>query len=143
MTQTLGEAMHTRIFILALVLAGAALQTSCEPHCTGNSKAAQYARSLPQDRMRKLYFDMERYSQDDSTPIDGWYVSNGRDIPEPFRDLKVARIRPRKANIMVEGCMDEFMYLDFAGFGGKGPRSITLSYPVTPEKYASEVLWKD
>src|SRR5215216_6688240 len=96
--------------------------------CDGNSKAANYARSLSKERIRQLYLDMEMYSRDERTPIDGWWVSLKQEVPLPFRDLKVARIRPREANIMVDGCMDEFLYLAFDGFGGQGPRTVTLSY---------------
>ena len=130
------------VFILTIVLVAAALQTSCGPSCRGNSKAADYARSLSKERLRQLYFDMERYAQDQKTPVEGWFVFEGREVPEPFRDLKVARIRPGESNIMVEGCMDEFMYLDF-GFDGSGARVITLSYATGVYTQGSEVLWKE
>ena len=131
------------VLILTVALTAAFLHTSCGPSCDGNSKAAKYARSLSQERLRQLYFDMERYARDERTPDDGWFVFEGREVPEPFRDLKVARIRPREANIMVEGCMDEFIYLDFGGFGGIGPRAITLSYATGVYTQESEVLWKE
>lgn len=131
------------VLILTVVLVAAVLQTSCGPSCRGNSKAAEYARSLSKERLRQLYFDMERYAKDEKTPEDGWNVFEKREVPEPFRDLKVVRIRPREANIMVEGCMDEFIYLNFGGFGGSGPRVITLSYATGVYTQGSEELWKE
>lgn len=127
-----------------LVLLMAAMLSGCGSSCDGNSKAANYARSLSSERLRQLYQDMERYSKDERTPHEGWGTFRPEEIPDAFRDLKVVRIRPRDANIMIEGCFDEFLYLDFNGFDGKGPRTITLVYPTGPNyKHATEVLWQE
>lgn len=131
-------AIVTLVFVLAVVAF-----RSWMPSCDGSSKAANYARSLPKERLRQLYLEMERYSQDERTPLAGWLALDGHSVPEPFRDLKVAKIRPREANIMLEGCVDEFIYLGFSGFGGKGPRVITLSFPSGAGTHGSEVLWKE
>ncbi|MES2695255.1 MAG: hypothetical protein V4773_17400 [Verrucomicrobiota bacterium] len=45
---------------------------------------------------------------------------------------------------MLEGCMDEYIYLVFGGLGGQGERTVVLSYP-SGKNYAhkSEVLWQE
>ena len=131
---------HLIIFILALI---AILITSCDSSCGPNSQAANYIRNLSKERLHTLYLDMEKYYADPNTPDEGWFAFQQNNLPECFRDLKVARIRPRETNIMVKGCFDEFMYLDFSGFGGTGPRIITLSYPTGPRSFGSEIIWTE
>jgi len=86
--------------------------------CTESSEAVSYARGLSQKRLTQLYHDMEKFSNKDNLPIGGYSRHRkDREIPEEFQDLKVAKIRPSDGNIMVEGCFDHYVYLNFYGFG--------------------------
>jgi hypothetical protein len=111
-----------------------------------DSDAVAYARSLSKERLKKLYDDMEEYSKKQDTPPYG-YIAYGKNavVPEPFSDLKVKKIRPRRGNIMVEGCFDHYVYLDFEGIGpGKKydkKRQIVLWWGEHPPTRGSQVLW--
>ena len=57
--------------------------------------------------------------------------------PQEFADLDVVSIRPRDARIMVVGCFDNYMYLDFYGIKDADEKSIILRYgefEITKEK---------
>jgi hypothetical protein len=89
---------------------------------------------------------MEAYSVRDNLPMDGYYAyREGESVPEVFKDLKVGKIRPSEGNIMVEGCMDEYVFLYFKGKAWRGGNDeITLSYPAhtsKPYEQKVEVLW--
>ena len=109
--------------------------------CDEKSPGVAYARSLSQDRLARLYQDMQSYSNKEETPINGWYVQDTRvAIPSAFADLAVVRIRPREGNIMVHGCFDHAVYLDFE-FDQE--RRIVLLWGEHPEDMGEQVLWTE
>ena len=93
------------------------------PSCSGDSEAAIYARSLSQLRLSKLYY----------------YSNENMQFPKEFRDLKVVRISPSDAQIMVAGCFDNYMYLEFEGIDNNKPSEIVLRYG--DMKVVKEKLW--
>ncbi|MCG7994109.1 MAG: hypothetical protein JAZ06_01650 [Candidatus Thiodiazotropha taylori] len=115
--------------------------------CGEDSEAVLYARSLSQERLEKLYEDMERYSIKDNLPSDGYKVYQ-KDVvvPDEFNDLKVVIIRPFDGNIMIKGCMDHYVYLDFHGIGllkeHRPERKIVLKWG-EHSRAGSELLWRD
>ena len=120
--------------------------SSVTPSCGENSDAVKYALSLSSQRLERLYKDMERFSTIEDAPLDGYHkYSEKVFIPEEFADLKVVKIRPLKNNIMVEGCMDEYVYLDFKGIKSKKEKQeIWLRHPFhlgTPYEQKSVKLW--
>ena len=134
--------------VLGTVLLVAVLAFFWEvPYCGEDSAAVSYARSLPPERLKKLYRDMERYSQMEDIPIDGYYVGDDRqEIPEAFSDLKVRKIRPYEGNIMVEGCFDHYIYLRFQGVGMSAEseeKKIILNWGEHPPNTGTEVLWSE
>lgn len=117
------------------------------PNCDEDSKAVAYARSLPQERLKKLYYDMERLASDKSL-LDVCYEKKpGEKFPEPFSDLQVIKIRPQMANIMVQGCFDHHVYLRFEGYVHKRSmqqdRQIVLSWGEREPQAGEQVLWKE
>lgn len=117
------------------------------PNCDEDSKAVAYARSLSQERLKKLYYDMERLAADESL-LDLCYEEKpGETFPEPFSDLQVLKIRPQMANIMVQGCFDHHVYLRFEGFANKRSmqqqRQIVLSWGEREPQAGEQVLWKE
>ena len=117
--------------------------------CGADSEAVVYARSLSETRLEKLYNQMKYYYDYENTPTFGW-GGNGKDksnFPKEFSDLKVVKIRPKDSNIMVEGCFDEYVYLQFKNLDSEnGPKQIELDYPSHSEKAYEiniEVLWKE
>jgi hypothetical protein len=115
--------------------------------CGEDSEAVFYARSLSQERLEKLYKDMERYSIKDNLPLDGYQVyQKDSEVPDEFNDLKVVKIRPFEGNIMIEGCFDHYVYLDFHGFGllkeSRPERKIVLRWGEHTGA-GSEVIWRD
>lgn len=116
------------------------------PSCDEDSEAVIYARSLSSERLEKLYHDMEKYSQSDKVPPGGFdFISKRAPIPSEFADLRVRKVRPTRGNIMVEGCFDHYVYLDFDGIGiykaTTAKREISLRWGERPPNAGSEVLW--
>jgi len=116
------------------------------PSCTEDSDAVKYARSLSSERLSLLYEDMYKFYANKTSPIGGYYVSSEEmEIPIEFEDLKVARIRPADANIMIEGCFDHSVYLHFEGYRFKDTlelKQIILSWG-EHSNAGKEVLWAE
>lgn len=119
----------------------------CFPNCNEDSEAVSYARSLTQERLEKLYYDMERLSNDESIPAFGYRRKDGENLPEPFEDLKVVKIRPREGNIMIEGCFDHYVFLYFKGYDKRSKfeteKRIVLSWGEREPQAGTQVLWKE
>ncbi|MDM3871050.1 hypothetical protein QSV34_06735 [Porticoccus sp. W117] len=116
--------------------------------CQEDSEAVAYARSLSSERLGKLYSDMEKYSYRDDLPIGGYQVGHDKYVvPQEFADLKVRKIRPKEGNIMVEGCFDHYIYLDFGGIGRlakpNDKKEIILSWGEHPPNTGAQVLWSE
>ena len=109
---------------------------SNRPSCNEDSPVVAYARSLSQERLARLYRDMEGSTWNTEAPV-----------PKEFADLKVARIRPSEGNIMVHGCFDHYVYLTFEGVGVEKKfarkRQIILSWGERPPQAGEQVLWTD
>ncbi len=88
------------------------------PSCDEDSEAVQLAKAISQERLSKLYLDMERYSEmEDIAPFGYSEGSEKAAIPNEFVDLTPAKVRPIDGNIMLEGCFDHYVYLRFNGIG--------------------------
>lgn len=129
-------------FLPVLTLSG------CDVTCDEDSDGVLYARSLSQERLEKLYYDMERFSNDDSVPTNGYdSLIKSAKFPLEFSDLEVAKIRPEDANILVQGCFDHYVYLHFQGYGRLTEfypeRRIVLSWGEHDETRGTEVLWRE
>ena len=120
--------------------------TGPTPSCTEDSDAVKYARSLSSERLSILYDDMYKFYLSKASPIGGYYISSGEmEIPKEFGDLKVARIRPSDANIMIEGCFDHYVYLHFEDYRFKDApeiKQIILSWG-EHSNTGKEVLWAE
>ncbi len=115
------------------------------PACDESSEAVEYARSLSSARLAQLYEDMEAHSKKPGLPFNGFHrYSEEEKLPEPFSDLQVRLVRPYEANIMVEGCFDHYVYLNFYGMGVNAKmhpqKEIVLSWG-EHEDSGQEVLW--
>lgn len=116
------------------------------PSCGRESEAVAYARAMGPDRLEQLYKDMELYSGKDNIPLNGYDLINENEVmPKEFRDLRVIKVRPSDGSIMVQGCFDEYVFLNFKGSAWRGgERQITLSYPAHSEKpfeQKVEIIW--
>ena len=116
-------------FVLALCIAAALIFVfafNSTPGCTGDSESAKYIRSLGDERLSKLYKDIEifykEYSQDSYLRIPK------ESLPKEFSDLNIVSLRPGRPQIMVEGCFDNYMYLEFYGIKDEKEKSIVLRY---------------
>jgi hypothetical protein len=114
--------------------------------CGENSDSVTYARGLSKERLAKLYYDMERFSLDPTTPYSDLRPNNEGIFEEPFSDIKAGRIRPKEENIMLNGCFDHYVYLSFHGFESNKAfypkRQIVLSWG-EHDSVGSEVLWSE
>jgi len=136
------------VFIFVASCSGYFIATGPDrPKCGPNSEAVLYAKSLSQERLKSLYKQMESHTSAVEQGSDGYraYISDA-EIPDVFKDLKVQKIRPRDKNIMVQGCMDEFVYLYFEkeDIDSRTHKRIKLSYPdhQGPYSVADEVIWE-
>ncbi len=111
--------------------------------CEGDSEAAEYARSLSQSRLKQLHKDMEKYYKSSVSYADEIRIRGNADVPDEFKDLDVAKVRPRRAHIMVEGCFDHYMYMDFKGIDDSNSKEIILRYgePYEGVPQKTERLW--
>jgi hypothetical protein len=140
--------MNIARFALAALCLAAVGCSRDELICDEKSPGVAYARSLSKERLARLYYDMEAYSNRDETPLNGWSVGDKRlEIPSAFADLAVARIRPRDGNIMVRGCLDHYIYLHFEGIGDfknfDEKRRVILSWGEHPPSTGEQVLWEE
>ncbi len=127
--------------IATLVVAG------CEPHsgttCGEDSEAVAYARALSDEQLSVLYDEMFRLRTTPPRP-QVEFNSFSRESPESVRFIKAVRIRPNhpvRPNIMLAGCLDEFVFLDFFGTD-EGPPRIELSWFDGPYSRDVETLWQ-
>jgi hypothetical protein len=111
--------------------------------CGENSDSVAYARGLPKERLAKLYFDMEKLSDNFNTEI---RVNTDGKFPEPFSDIQAVKIRPNYENIMLQGCFDHAVSLNFHGFQKnrsiKPNRQIILRWG-EHKNSGSEVIWSE
>lgn len=113
--------------------------------CYEDSEAVAYARSLPKERLAKLYYDLEKASLDPALGYfdEIWAGSKG-EFPEPFSDIKAFGIRPKRESIMLNGCFDHYVIFDFHGFESNKKyhpkRQIILSWG-EHDSAGSEVIW--
>jgi hypothetical protein len=137
------------VTLIALFLVLASLMFGDIPGCGEDSPSVAYARSLSQETLAQLYLDMERHWANEDTPYAVGYQLGieGQYVPEEFTHLKARKVRPEQQNIMLEGCFDEFVYLQFEGFSLDAEtaqqRSIVLQYPTVGYEFAYETLWTE
>ena len=92
--------------------------------CGPTSQGAVYARSLPSERLERLYRDMEAFCMLGNQPPRGWRIvgvdrDSATHIPEEFADLHVVYVRPSEGRIMVQGCLDSFVFLKFESIAAR------------------------
>lgn len=134
------------LFFLSTVLLFAVFA----PKCDSGSKSVALARSLSQQRLGILFEQMKSLRREVLAKGDHVnsvkYISfGGASIPGQFLDLDPRIVRPCAyvPNIMLEGCFDEFVYLNFFGVGEDS--SHRDHSPRIELRYANdegpEVLW--
>jgi hypothetical protein len=133
--------------IIVLFITGIILLVVNFPTCGPNSDAVSDVKSLSQQRLYRLYEDLQKLAKKSDILRDEHASNNKRrPIPDEFSDLDFAKIRPIQGNIMVTGCLDEFVYLRFSGgIWSDGDKKITLSYPnhKGPYETTKEELWSE
>lgn len=127
------------MYVLYGLIVSMALLSHEAPRCDKDSDAANYARSLSEERLTELYRDMERMYKMDEGPYEGYTSFDKQGLPKEFSDLKIKRVRPKQTSIMVEGCFDHYMYMYFKGISNAEPKQIILRYGEHP--IGMEVLW--
>lgn len=114
--------------------------------CTEGHPAVERARSLSEDQLSLLYTEIYRLRRENG-PIGIEYGISGAAVPENLQFLQAARIRPSDLtpNVMLAGCMDEFIYLRFTDPDAEEP-GIVLSWAAgtreNPYNTEQEVLWR-
>lgn len=136
--------------LIFLIGAWSLFGTFFDYDCSETSEAVAFARSLPAERLEKLYYDMERLSADKSFPTGGYAsfeLNEGEKFPEPFSDLEAVKIRPRDGNIMIEGCFDHYVMLYFEGYGRmkelQPDRRIILAWGEWEPDAGTQILWQE
>ena len=111
--------------------------------CGESHPAVARARSLSQEQLAFLYAEIFQMRKKNAGRRVEYYSNQ---IPKSLAFLKAIRIRPsaQRPNIMLAGCMDEYIYLNFSGPDEKSP-GIVLSWAAgttqNPYNTASEMLW--
>jgi hypothetical protein len=113
--------------------------------CWEDSEAVAKARALSTDRLRVLYRDMKKYATANDTPIEGYsrFKAGNPPMPPEFADLGAVRVRPKFASIMLEGCLDAFVHLEFEGLTDSAtPARIVLTWGDHHEP-GQQILWQE
>ncbi|WMS87135.1 hypothetical protein [Pleionea litopenaei] len=133
------------IFVIILVALFVLLSVKANS-CGEDSDSVMFARGLSQDRLSKLYYDVERFSLDSNTPYFGLNRDESGLFPEPFSDIEAELVRPKQENIMLNGCFDHYVFLRFHGFESNKEyypkRQIVLSWG-EHDNAGSEVIWSE
>ncbi|WP_232522440.1 hypothetical protein, partial [Marinimicrobium alkaliphilum] len=128
------------MFIVVIFLGGAA--TSCGE----DSESVAYARGMPDERLARLYYDMERFSLDSASLYSELKADSEGVFPEPFSDIKAVRVRPKQGSITLNGCFDHYVHLSFHGFESNKEfypkRQIVLRWG-EHDGAGSEVIWSE
>ena len=129
--------------------------SGCDPYsgigaiCSEGHPAVSRARSLSDEQLEFLYLEMFRLREADADRrgeggLGIEYGSWGKPVPDNLVFLEAVRIRPSdglRPNIMLAGCMDEFIYLRFFEPDSENPR-IELTWFDGPYNQPVEVLWR-
>ncbi len=140
---------HLLIGLLFITAAGCDRHSGFGSTCSEGHPAVSHARSLSNEELEFLYVEMFRLREADADrrSESGFlieYGSWGEKVPEDLEFLEADRIRPSDAlrpNIMLAGCMDEFIYLRFFDSDSEQPR-IELSWFDGPYSQQVELLWE-
>ena len=104
--------------------------------------SVEHAKSLSQERLQKLYYQMEKITNELESDYDPKY--DGMKYPQ-ISDIKFVLIRKSSASMMLGGCFDSKVFLKFGGLGSysdkNSSRSITLTWGEYPINV--ETLWEE
>lgn len=130
------------VVILGVITGGGFLIFGWDsPDCGKDSEAVRFARSLSAERLEKLYFDFALLSK--KSDVSEVYSSygEGEKLPPEFSDLEVVKLRPKKGYILVQGCMDHGVTLEFDGLKNSAKKTITLYWGEASPDSGQEVIW--
>lgn len=130
---------------MVLVLSGCGFGGTCG----AENPAVSRARLLSEEQLEFLHSEMFRLRRENSDPFLE-YGYSGKATPDNLAFLEAVRIRPSRGlgpNVMLDGCMDEFVFLDFYGpddaYPGDSPPRVVLSYSGgNATMIETEVLWE-
>lgn len=109
--------------------------------CDEDSGAVTYARSLPQERLARLYQDVKSFAKEGRTL---YRIESTSDLaPFELADLRYHDILmdgSYRSRIMLEGCFDHYVILDFEGIYDGKAGAIMLSWGEGPG-YGKQQLW--
>ena len=139
--------------LIVLFICAVAIFSIFKPNCSGDSAEADYARSISEERLAKLFDqlleikladDLKRQDPSkwrDVTFPEGIHVPHEY-IPKELKDLEFYNVRISKihSRIMLKGCFDHFLTLNIQGLYGEGNPKITLNWGEI--KSENEVLWE-
>ena len=141
------------LFLGILFLCSLVLFTTFKSDCSENSAEADYARSISEERLAKLFDQLleiklsDDLKRQDSSKWRDVIFPEGVDVPYEyipkeltdleFYNIRISKIRSR---IMLKGCFDHYLTLNIQGLYNEGKPQITLNWGQVTNK--NEVLWE-
>jgi len=101
-----------------VIILSAFLLKSCQTlssYCSYKHKIEKI-RDLPEERLTKLYKDMKTLYESDIDQFTLYRLDSEEGLPQQFTDLDVSFIWPKKALIVIGGCVDDKAFLNFRGY---------------------------
>ena len=125
-----------RLRILTIVVV-ASLLAACGS-CGSNEEAVALARSLSQQRLAKLFSDVQALDLAGQPQL---YIDTRTNTPSAFADLQVQSIASdgHTARLHLSGCVDDKVLLVIKGLGSSGRKQVSL---LPGEAKSSVVLWQ-
>lgn len=137
--------MKSSLIIVVLVTANIFISllsgcSSSQSACDEQSEAVQFAKTLSQNRLDKLYADIKSFAE--SGQEFHRVESNSKVSPEELSDLLYQDILldGLRSRILLKGCFDHYVILNFNGIYNDKPDSIILSWG-KGSNYGKQQLW--
>ena len=139
--------MYFKKLEILLLLIGTLTIYACNfDACRESSDSVRYAKSLTKEELEILFYNMQEYWAKHDTPKHGYILyGDTTNVPDVFKKLEADEVRPLQKVIMLEGCMEEFVFMKFSGFSEDanftGKKTIELRYHISEQETATEILW--
>lgn len=131
------------IFIISFLTFLSSQDHTVEGGCGEGSRYVAYARSIPEVRIKKMYFDLKKYV--DKGQEFRWIRGNQKESPVDFSDINYKNLylskRSFKSRFLLNGCFDHHIIIYFSGVIDDDTPSAKLVWGEGPSA-GSEILWE-
>ncbi len=131
------------IFVISFLTFLSSQDHTIEGSCGEGSKYVTYARAIPKERIKQIYFDLKKYI--DKGQEFRAIRDNQNESPVEFSDIKYKNLylskRSFKSRFLLNGCFDHHVIIYFSGIIDDDIPSAKLVWGEGPSA-GSKILWK-